>query len=564
MYLLSIIIPTRNEEGNVKRLIDEIQKAKIPIQYEIIVVDDSDDATAKIAESLGARVVQGQHKGLGQAIVDGINNAQGDVVLVMDSDLSHNPKAIPSLLKPILEQGCELVIGSRYVKGGDYSNWALDRKIKSIIGVKLMQMVTGVRDSNSGFFCFRRSIIKDVELKPRSWKIMLEVLFKGDWISKQEVPIRFDDRKEGVSKNSNAERVKHAQHLLRLLVWKFRRYITFACVGGIGAIWYFSILYVLTEYANIWYGFSAIIGTAVAITNNYLINHFYTFRHRKEQNKNLFKGWLKYVANSGIGDGLDCCALILLTEVFGIWYMLSAFLASGVASVIKYTIAKKWIWGKKGRSAEDSDYEWMSFYRGQPWQKIWKQLIARITRRMVGEGGSILDVGCGASPCGVLVEHSRYVGIDSNKSKIDYMNSKKLKNAIFVEADMKKIPYKDKTFDTVICIEVIEHALNWDEAVTTIRELARVVKDGGKVVVATPNFFSLTGQLQDRLYKVFQPKAYADGHIVKFGYDSLVKLCQGFGLKPIDNAIPMRSDMVCLFRKESDIEKQDSLPQIPR
>jgi len=545
----------------------------------MIVVDDSDDATAKVAESLGARVVQGQRKGLGQAIIDGINNSQGDVVLVMDADLSHDAKAIPSLLKPILECGGDLVIGSRYVEGGDYSNWALDRKIKSIIGVKLMQMVTGVKDSNSGFFCFRKSIIEDVELKPRSWKIMLEVLFKGNWIFKQEVPIRFDDRKEGISKNSNAERIKHANHLLRLLVWKFRRYITFACVGGIGAIWYFSILYFLTEYANIWYGFSAIIATAVAITNNYFINHFYTFRHRKEQNKNLFKGWLKYVGNSGIGDGLDWCALILLTEVFGIWYMLSAFLASGVASVIKYTIAKKWIWGKKGKSAEDSDYEWVSYFNGMPWQKRWKQLIARHTRRMVGEGGKLLDIGCGSSPCGILVKHNQYIGMDTNKSKIDYMNkmdymrNKGLMNTHYLEASMTKIPYKPQTFDTVLCIEVIEHALNWGEAEKTVRELSRVVKDGGKVVIATPNFHSLTGQLQDRLYnfhsltgqlqdrlyKVFQPKAYADGHIVKFGYDSLVELCQKFGLKPIDKAIPMNSDMICLFRKEVDVKKQGIL-----
>ena len=350
MLTVNIVIPTRNEEKNIGVLLSKLN-------YEVIVVDDSDDRTAEVAESMGAVVVKGQRKGLGQAIIDGINYSKADIVLVMDSDLSHAPSDVPRLLKPILEQGVDFVIASRYIKGGDVSDWGLSRRIQSLIGVKLMQLVTRVSDSNSGFFCFRKSILDGVELKPHSWKIMLEVLFKGNWVSKMEVPIKFDDRKSGVSKNNLKERLVHAVHMFRLLIWKFRRYITFACVGGVGSLWYFGILYFFTEYMYIWYGLSAVIGTLVALTNNYFINHFYTFRKEKQHNTNLFKGWLKYVANSAIGDGTDWCVLILLTEAYGIWYMLSALIASGMASVIKYSIAKKFIWGKKGKGMNDTNYE---------------------------------------------------------------------------------------------------------------------------------------------------------------------------------------------------------------
>jgi len=467
----------------------------------------------------------------------------------MDSDLSHDPQTIPSLLKPILEYGCDLTIGSRYVKGGDFSNWELKRKIESLIGVKLMQMVTGVRDSNAGFFAFRKSILDGVELKPRSWKIMLEVLFKGNWISKQEVPITFNDRAGGISKNSNRERMRHAVHLLRLLVWKFRRYITFACVGGIGALWYFGLLYFLTEYMYIWYGLSAIIGTLVAITNNYLINHYYTFRKERHHNKNLFKGWLKYVGNSALGDGADWCMLILLTEVFGIWYMLSAFIASGVASVIKYTIAKKYIWGKKARKADDADYEWLSFYKGMPWQKMSKQYIARTVKRLAGDAGVTVDVGAGSSPLGILTDHTDYIGVDVNGEKMAYMNGKQLNNAKFVRGNVLSLPLPREYADTVLFIETIEHLDSMYEVSKALDEIKRVLKPDGRLIVAMPDFQSLAGRMMEKMYGVFHPKGYADEHKVKMNDEMLAYLCERKNLVLEKGCNLLKRDVVLSFRK---------------
>ena len=93
--LVSVIIPTRNEERNIKTLVETIVKIKAPMQFEIVVVDNSDDRTAETAELMGCRVVKGQRLGLGQAIIDGIEAARGDIALVMDADLSHDPYSIP-------------------------------------------------------------------------------------------------------------------------------------------------------------------------------------------------------------------------------------------------------------------------------------------------------------------------------------------------------------------------------------------------------------------------------------------------------------------------------------
>ncbi len=554
MLTVSIVLPTRNEEANIAKLIGFINQVIWGV--DIIVVDDSDDATAGIASSLGARVLKGKQKGLGQAIVDGINASKSDVVLVMDADCSHSPQDIPRLLKPILEQGADFVIASRYIAGGDVSEWNYKRRVQSLVGVKLMQLVTRVSDSNSGYFCFRKSILDGVELKPHSWKIMLEVLFKGNWVFKTEVPIKFGDRKGGVSKNSIKERVFHAIHILRLLVWKFRRYITFACVGGIGAIWYFSLLYLLTEYANIWYGYSAIVATLVAITSNYLVNHYYTFRKLKQHNKNMFKGWLKYAFNSVVGDGLDWVVLVALTEIFGVWYMFSALIGSGVASGVKYIMARELVWKGKRRTAKDEDYEWYAYFKGLPWQKRWKRIIAGITKEFAeypsGNAGSVLDVGCGSSPQGLLINHDDYRGYDASNSKIRYMNRKQIfGHHSFLTGSFKdiKTDVLSESVDTVLFIEVIEHLRGMAEARVGLQIFYEKLKYGGKLVIATPNFGGFMGKWMDKLYGLFQKNAYQAEHQLKFDLPLLKKVCEESGFKYIKSKIPSGADIVCLFEK---------------
>ena len=203
---ISIVVPCYNEEGNIKRLLQGIKSTScsgsLKFNYEVIVVDDGDDATSFIAQNYGARVVRGRGKGLGQAIIDGIEASKYDIVLNMDADLQHNPQDIPRLIEPIVKKGVDLVIGSKYVKGGDTSEWSLFRRLVSGISGYFWSIPLGIRDANSGFFAFKKEILDGVTLKGDSWKTMLEVLIKGNWISKLEVPIKFGNREQGESKNS--------------------------------------------------------------------------------------------------------------------------------------------------------------------------------------------------------------------------------------------------------------------------------------------------------------------------------------------------------------------------
>ena len=224
--LVSIIVPAKNEEGSIRQLLFEISTSivysNLSLDYEIIVVDDSTDKTAEFAEKFGAKVVKGKGQGLGQAIIDGIEASRGDIVVVMDADLSHDPRAVPSLIKPVLEQGYDMTVGSRYVEGGGSEGWGWWKRSNSFRACLLAMPVSRVRDASSGFFAFRKVILEGIKLEPSSQKIMLEILVKADPVAVLEVPILFRERRTGKSKGGVGVGVKYLIHLAKLYKYKLQ------------------------------------------------------------------------------------------------------------------------------------------------------------------------------------------------------------------------------------------------------------------------------------------------------------------------------------------------------
>ena len=271
--LVSVVIPTKNESGNIQKLLVEL-----PSGYKKIVVDDSSDNTAQLAQALGATVIKGKGKGLGQAILDGIEEAKSDIIVVMDADLSHQPNAVRSMVRLIREEGYDLAIGSRYTEGGETEGWELTRRIVSRAACLLALPITKVKDATSGFFAFRKSLIKDVKLEAKSWKIMLEILLKCRPTRVAEYPITFIVRKEGKSKFNRKQVIAYLKHLIALAFWKYQKFIKFCIVGGIGAIETFGITWILTEVAGLWYMASLVIAVAFATFSNFTLNTIWTFK----------------------------------------------------------------------------------------------------------------------------------------------------------------------------------------------------------------------------------------------------------------------------------------------
>ena len=206
---ISIIVPTRNEVENVAPLVAQIVAASVPF-HEILFVDgDSSDGTREMIRALAAthpvRLIEQERElpGLAAAIMSGARAAEGELLLVMDADLSHPPERINDLLAPLIIDAADMVIGSRYVKGGSTSGWPLWRRILSRAGAALAYPVTGVHDSMCGFFAIKRARLLEIAPRTVGFKIAFETITHARSTMRiREIPITFRDRVRGQSKMS--------------------------------------------------------------------------------------------------------------------------------------------------------------------------------------------------------------------------------------------------------------------------------------------------------------------------------------------------------------------------
>jgi dolichol-phosphate mannosyltransferase len=206
---VSIIIPTRNEVENIAPLVSRIVAAAVPF-HEIVFVDDhSVDGTPDIIRSLAAihplQLIEQNSAapGLAVAIVAGATSAHGELLLVMDADLSHPPERINDLLTPLRAGTADMVIGSRYVSGGSTPGWPLWRRMLSRAGSGLAYPLTGVHDCMCGFFAIGRSRLLELAAPATGFKIAFEVIVRGrPNLRVVEIPIAFRDRIRGQSKMS--------------------------------------------------------------------------------------------------------------------------------------------------------------------------------------------------------------------------------------------------------------------------------------------------------------------------------------------------------------------------
>ena len=226
MKRISLVIPTYNEQETLPTLMEGLRTVLGNYELETIIVDDSSpDGTGKVAEQLSrkyskVKVIHREgKKGLASAVIEGFNYASEDILGVMDADMQHPPENICRMLKEI-ENGADIVIASRYVKGGGLEGWSEGRKVISKVASLLARVIfpkiRDIRDPVSGFFLLKRAALEGANLNCVGFKILLEILAKGTYNKVVEVPYVFRKRTKGKSKLGFKECLDYLWHLFKL------------------------------------------------------------------------------------------------------------------------------------------------------------------------------------------------------------------------------------------------------------------------------------------------------------------------------------------------------------
>ncbi|MCA6504050.1 MAG: glycosyltransferase [Pseudanabaena sp. M135S2SP2A07QC] len=371
----SLIVPTYNESKNLAKLVEiltQLLNNYFQENYELIIVDDdSPDLTWQVGLDLmpnypQLRVMRRQgEKGLSTAVIRGWQASQGEILGVIDGDLQHPPETLIKMLDEMVN-GADLVVASRHVEGGGVSDWGFMRRVLSrgaqMLGLLILPNVIGrVSDPMSGYFMVRRSAIANYPMNPLGYKILIEVLGRGNIGSVAEVGYVFQERQEGESKVTWRQYVDYILHLLRLRsrgrITKLReklrvpvkRFLKFGLVGFSGVFVDMAIFYLLSDASTMGWGLtrSKIIAAEVAVLNNFLWNDLWTFRDLAQQQfgrRKLIKRFVKFNLICLVGIGLNLIILNFLYNNLHINKYLANLIAIAIVTIWNFWFNLKLSW----------------------------------------------------------------------------------------------------------------------------------------------------------------------------------------------------------------------------
>jgi dolichol-phosphate mannosyltransferase len=297
---VSIIVPTFNEAPNISTLVKRIELAAVGLSVELIFVDDSTDETARVIRriaktaSIRIRLIHRDHAagGLAGAVVAGFRAASHDWCVVMDGDLQHPPELIPALLISAASQDADVVVASRYVKDG--SSRGLGGGLRHVVSTGSTVLTRAMfprrlrdcTDPMTGFFAIRTSAVNLADLRPRGFKILLEILARNP-LRVVEEPFVFAERVAGESKASLREGFRF---MVQIAALRFGRLSSFAVIGAIGAVANIAIMAGL-QAVGVWYLLAAVVAALITIAGNFLLQERFVFHDLRAEGRSV---WLRF------------------------------------------------------------------------------------------------------------------------------------------------------------------------------------------------------------------------------------------------------------------------------
>ena len=363
---LSVIVPTRNESGNIELLLQRIHGANIDVDYEVIFVDDSVDETPDVIDAarkqfdFDIRLIKRpleSHNGLGGAVVDGMIAARGQWLCVMDADLQHPPEVIPQLLQQADASHVQLVLASRLTEGAsreglNFFRTLVSRSLALLSKAVFPKRLRTVTDPLTGFFVVQRDAIDPAQLKPDGFKILLEILVRNPELTVAEVPFEFGRRYANESKASSREVLRLFRHMGTLRLERHGQLARFLAVGASGIVVNNVIMALFTELLGIHYLVSAVMATQGSTFWNFSLANSWVFPG--DTGNSYWRRLISFMTMSNVLLLIRGPVLVFLVSGLGLHYLLANFLTLVGMTAIRFAISDKLIWKTSGSKASTS------------------------------------------------------------------------------------------------------------------------------------------------------------------------------------------------------------------
>ncbi|WP_420135884.1 glycosyltransferase [Rhodopseudomonas sp.] len=357
---LSVVVPTFNERDNIEPLFRKLETALGGIAWEVIYVDDnSPDGTWQVVRELASREPRVRcirrigRRGLAGACIEGILAASAPFAAVMDADLQHDETRLAQMLALLESGSADLVVGSRYIEGGSADSFDKQRAGFSALATTLARQVLKVEiaDPMSGFFMIRRDRFEQLapQLSTQGFKILLDVVATGRGsLRAVEVPYTFGSRLHGESKLDSMV----ALDFLGLVLAKYSndilslRFILFALVGSTGVFVHFLTLFVVLKVFDQPFAEAQAIAALVAMTSNFILNNFLTYRDQRLKGFAILRGLLLFYLVCSVGLLANVGVAFAVYNEHITWWLAGA--AGALMGVVwNYAMSGLFVWRKR-------------------------------------------------------------------------------------------------------------------------------------------------------------------------------------------------------------------------
>jgi dolichol-phosphate mannosyltransferase len=357
---LSVVVPTFNERDNVGALVGKLEATLRGIAWEVIFVDDnSPDGTSQVVRDLARQdnrvrcIRRIGRRGLSGACIEGILGSSAPYAAVMDADLQHDETQLPKMLALLQGGEAELVVGSRYIEGGSAASFDSQRAGASAFATEIAKRLLGVRiaDPMSGFFMIRRDRFEALapQLSTQGFKILLDVVATAHGELKAiEIPYSFGSRLHGQSKLDSMV----ALDFLGLVLAKLTndivslRFLLFAMVGSIGLGVHLGTLFTLHSLIQLPFAEAQAAGALVAMTSNFILNNFLTYRDQRLKGFAILRGLLLFYLVCSVGLLANVGVAFSVYDQEPVWWL--AGTAGALMGVVwNYAMSGLFVWRKK-------------------------------------------------------------------------------------------------------------------------------------------------------------------------------------------------------------------------